>query len=305
MDESSSSMFLLKRQLVSLSSSPSFFLPSSSSCCGFVQWNLLADHLSDAFPQVKKEHLQWSHRRPLLLQELKNFLSLGFVVCAEEVDHAQELHAELPQVDLFFSPKKNNSPDGCAIFVPRSSFRVVGCDNATTTQLLPSSDKEGSSQIALSIHLLHEPSQQHFFLCCTHLKAKEGFEEVRHRQAEALVSFLESNRRDNESVIVCGDFNDIPSSLAAQTMQQHGFTSAYNQDNVRSLNCSPFFFTTSKTRGKTVTRCIDYIWFKGSNIHVEALLNIPNLSSLEPTHLPLPDFPSDHLSICAVFSQKK
>ncbi len=94
-------------------------------------------------------------------------------------------------------------------------------------------------------------------------------------------------------------------------LQGRGFHSAYpNSDGS---------FTTSKWRDKVrcsgagaavdafflqvVTRVIDFIWHQEGAKPV-ALLEMPPLALLEPTHLPLLEFPSDHLSIAAVFDVK-
>ena len=54
----------------------------------------------------------------------------------------------------------------------------------------------------------------------THLKAKEGFEEVRELQAKQLAREM----RYLDNVIITGDFNDEPDSLAIKAMKAHKFT---------------------------------------------------------------------------------
>ncbi len=75
------------------------------------------------------------------------------------------------------------------------------------------------------------------------------------------------------------------------TARRHGFRSAYTH--------GPDAFTTSKWRDTVQTRVIDYIWIT-ADLDVAATLAMPPVSLLLPTHLPLLEFPSDHLSIAAL-----
>lgn len=72
---------------------------------------------------------------------------------------------------------------------------------------------------------------------------------------------------------------------------RHGYRSAYSY--------GPGAFTTSKWRDAVQTRVIDFVWHS-SALHSAATLRMPALELVLPTHLPLPVFPSDHLSIAAL-----
>lgn len=72
-------------------------------------------------------------------------------------------------------------------------------------------DGSPMNQIWASEKFIHLPSQKDFIVMTTHLKAKKGFEEMRGQQASQLASVIPQNE---QRVIVCGDFNDEPNSLA-------------------------------------------------------------------------------------------
>lgn len=256
-------------------------------CLGVVQWNILADSLSDAFPRVDKRLLRWEHRFPLLLAELRRFLSRGWIVACEELEHYSDFERELGDVaDCAFAQKL---VDGCALFVPRATGRIVKSERRVLL--------EGeSSRVALLARVSLRDWETELPVAVTHLKAKVGFEELRRRQSLALCDALEQWKRpDDVGMVVAGDWNDEPHSPACEAMRQRGYVSAY----AAVLGAEPHF-TTSKIRDTLAQHTIDYVWYVGGLRPVDCLA-MPAVPLLEPTHLPLVDFPSDHLSLCAIF----
>ena len=86
-------------------------------------WNVLAQKLSDSFPEVNPEHLQWEYRRALFKQEFFKTEADGElfwdIICLQEVDdhldlftgehwrgitmsHAPDRHTNA----IMFNPKK-------------------------------------------------------------------------------------------------------------------------------------------------------------------------------------------------------
>jgi len=130
-----------------------------------------------------------------------------------------------------------------------------------------------------------------------HLKAKEGNETVREEQVKKMLQELKDFSK-NSAVVICGDFNDIPDSLAYKEIKTvEKFESAYSHyDNSK---VEPF--TTYKERTSVVKRCIDYIFFDKTALFPVQLLEIPHLD----VALPRNDYPSDHLAISAIFGFKK
>jgi len=134
-------------------------------------------------------------------------------------------------------------------------------------------------------------------IVAVHLKAKDGNEKVRENQVKTLVQELKDFSKGT-IVVICGDFNDIPDSLAFKAVKTvENLNSAYSYyDNT---NIEPF--TTYKERSCVVKRCIDYIFFDKTALVPLQLLEIPHLD----VPLPRKDYPSDHLAISAIFGFKK
>jgi mRNA deadenylase 3'-5' endonuclease subunit Ccr4 len=294
---------------------------------GVAQWNILADSLSDAFPQVlDKKILSWEHRFPLIVSELRHMLGLGLVVCAEEMDHFQSFqHAVVDLAEAVFIAKEGRGRgDGSAIFVPRHNLELLEHKGVNLVV-----DKgPSSSQVVMMCRVRARLNQNDteknkkgkstIVIASTHLKAKVGFEVLRQEQTRALLQHLEDfyatnpsgdGNGDDVATVIGGDFNDIPDSLAAQAMREHGFRSAYESMNRQT-------YTTSKIREALVTRCIDYLWYKQhsasnknnndndndtSEMDCIDCITIPPSESLGPTALPRHDYPSDHLMIAAKF----
>jgi mRNA deadenylase 3'-5' endonuclease subunit Ccr4 len=291
---------------------------------GVAQWNILADSLSDAFPQVlDKKILSWEHRFPLIVSELRHLLGLGLVICAEEMDHFEAFQQAV--IDLaeavFMAKGGGGRGDGSAIFVPRHNLELL--EHKGVNLLF---DKGSlSSQVVMMCRVrsrLNSNSENSkkgsrtMIIASTHLKAKVGFEVLREKQTKALLQHLEDFYStnpacdgDDVATVVGGDFNDIPDSLAARAMREQGFRSAYESMHLQT-------YTTSKIREALVTRCIDYIWYKqhsaanknknnndGDTQEMKCIdcVNIPPSESLGPTALPRHDYPSDHLMIAAKF----
>merc|ERR1719397_1444574 len=92
-------------------------------------------------------------------------------------------------------------PDGNAVLFKRSRFelvksyhRVLNADGGTT-----------SSGTLLVCQLEHRTTKKRVTVCCTHLKAKEGFEGVRLAQAGHLLDIIKEEK--GERTILAGDFN--------------------------------------------------------------------------------------------------
>jgi nocturnin len=205
------------------------------------------------------------------------------------VDHFDQFEEALgARAYCFFAGKGDR--DGCALFVPKKRFAMLGEPEKVLLE-------KKMSQVALIVRIKDLTSNRHVTVACTHLKAKYGFEEVRQRQAKAVCDAVARIKQPGDIVLIGGDFNDEPNSLACEEMRRHGYQSAYAALKIES-------YSTSKIRESLSERCIDYIWFDPKVVQPAHALGIPPAESLGPTKLPLPGFPSDHLSIAAVFDLK-
>ena len=256
---------------------------------GVAQWNILADHLSDAFPMVEeKRFLSWEHRGPLIVEEMRRWLRLGLVVCMQEVDKFADLERAVRDEAVGIFAEKHT--DGCAMFVPRGRYSVLDSGHE---RLLG----EGHSHLMLHCRL-EDATGRRFLLVTTHLKAKVGNEEIRDRQTKALAAKSQKVKQPDDILIVCGDFNDIPSSAAVTNMRNLNLVDAYEEMKMQS-------YTTSKIREKLVTRTIDYIWYpRDGPLECVDCLQIPPQESLGPRALPNGSYPSDHLGIASVFRKR-
>ncbi len=201
------------------------------------------------------------------------------------MEHFEQFEAALSDIArCFFAAKVR---DGCAVFVPLQ-LEVLGEPERVVLM-------EGASQIALVARVRDAISKRNVLVCCTHFKAKDGFEVLRQGQAKALCLIVAQREQPEDMVLIAGDFNDVPSSLACEEMRKCGYRSAYEAMGVES-------YSTSKIRKELTERCIDYIWYDPAALSPCSYLTVPSSASLGPTKLPLEGFPSDHLSIAATFS---
>eukprot|EP01125_Pyxidicula_operculata_P007606 TRINITY_DN2584_c0_g1_i2.p2 TRINITY_DN2584_c0_g1~~TRINITY_DN2584_c0_g1_i2.p2 ORF type:complete len:113 (-),score=33.15 TRINITY_DN2584_c0_g1_i2:81-419(-) len=110
-----------------------------------------------------------------------------------------------------------------------------------------------------------------------------------------LLTALDAFNEEKLPVIVCGDFNDTPDSLVCTEFSKK-LKSAYSNDDKH--------WTTWKKRDAVVKRTIDYIFYDDKKLEPTHLLSIPKDSDV-PNNLPAPYYPSDHISIGAVFEEVK
>lgn len=177
-----------------------------------------------------------------------------------------------------FYIKLDEPYDGTVIFYNKNLFKLNSygtvqykVEGRLTTQFAAIMSLESISETVFSV-----------CLAVTHLKARPGYEQVRLSQVKQLTNEVFSYNKRNYPIIICGDFNDIPDSLACQEMMKR-FKSAYKNENGSS-------WTTCKRRQELVKREIDYI-FHDDKLKCVQTLNIPEGNLVFPSEL----YPSDHL----------
>lgn len=89
---------------------------------------------------------------------------------------------------------------------------------------------------------------------CTHLKAKKGFEEIRENQSKQLIHKF---GKEDQPLIICGDFNDEPASPAIKAMNE-----AFQSCSQVALAGKEQPFSTYKFRESSgmMKRTIDYVY---------------------------------------------
>ena len=237
------------------------------------------------------------------------------VICLEEVDHFEDvfkpLFEELGYDGLFYPKKespclrnpKNSGPDGVALFYRRHKLSLV----EARTKYLENIEKQESNQPALLCILRDEANEKNICFAVTHFKAKKGFEELRSVQAKSLLKHIEELKRDVDSesaVIICGDFNGVPSEKFYELMENNNgksLQSAYKE----AMGEEPSF-TTWKIRQNVVTKhTIDYIWFSHDIFSVVSYLKLPEEGDVPEYGFPSFKSPSDHVALCCNFTLKQ
>lgn len=291
------------------------------------------------FSRPPKEVLDWGYRGPLLVAEMLRHNA--DVITAQEVDHFDDTFEPPLQragyAGLFH--KKPCSPclafseqeDGCAMWYKTSRLQLV------SYMAFQYSDRRGEedeilNQGAQIATLRVLATGQLIIVANTHLKASKNAkgEAVRALEAKQLCDTLTTVKLRAERnfgvhsipFIVAGDFNGTPTEDEGgdecfKTCLAHplGMRSAYP-----TTIDQPELYTTWKirTRGGKVglgedspaasspvqesekSNYIDYIFYGGGLTPV-GRLSIPDGDTLGPDRLPSAAWPSDHLSILAVF----
>lgn len=279
-----------------------------------LQFNALADSLCDlgSFPYAAEEAVQWEHRKGPLVEEILQHEA--DLIGMEEVDEEsysscfQPALASHGYASAFSKKASSHSKDGCLVAWKEENFTACGSEEVLCFKK--------SNQQALLVLLEHRASKKRLLFAVTHLKAKIGFETVRRKQVEQLTLRMSERNADWDEAVVCGDFNDEPTSesykfFASQsTVPLASCYAAFPQEdaleptdlgNGVTLTQGEAVFTTYKQRHPTQITCrtIDYVW-RSSGLALGALLDLP----WPPPAVPFPSsqYPSDHLMIGAKLS---
>ena len=201
------------------------------------------------------------------------------------------LYASKPKSACLSFPR-NNGPDGCALFYRKSLFTFLDNKEIRYTE-----SGKPSNQLALLLKLAFHERPVCFAV--THLKAK-GFTAERLEQGQQLIESLVSFAQGAPAV-VCGDFNAAPTEPVYQHISTHGGA------HLASAYCVAFkgepSYTSWKFRpGKELRYTIDYIWYSNDGLKLNSVLGLPTADEIGPDALPMLQYPSDHLALCARFS---
>ena len=264
------------------------------------------------------EALQWNIRRLRMLEEILEHDP--DIMCLQEVDHFGFLCPILGAIgyDGAFCPKpdspalyvkNSNGPDGCCVFYKLDKFEFI--DKET---VVLKADDIYTNQVSVIFSLRPRAlcggsSSRQLNIATTHLKAKYGWEVLRHKQGSYLLDFLEKKVNKTDALLVCGDLNAdcIEPVYNAFVESSLKLSSAYKDlspDGKTEPN-----YTTWKIRGgarpgdgeQHVCRTLDYIWYTDHALKLKALLNFPTDDQIGQDRLPSFQYPSDHFSLVAEF----
>ena len=157
------------------------------------------------------------------------------------------------------------------------------------------------------------------FVAVTHLKARSGWERLRGAQGSDLLAHLQTLLHNHRhppgstgppdaapSLIVCGDFNAVPSEEVYQRFASSPLRldSAYKKLSRDGATEPPFTTWKIRPSGECCST-LDYIWYGRDSLQVEAVLDLPTEEQIGPDRLPSFHYPSDHLSLICDFSFKE
>lgn len=264
--------------------------------------------LETSFIKTPIECLQWSYRLPLILQEIAS--CDPDIICLEEVDRFNDL--VIDGYDKIFMPKvnspctnfqPNNGPDGSAILFKTSKVNLLDRRDV----VLQDESNKPTSQVGLLAKFSIVQDGGMICVGVVHLKAKSGFEKLRHAQGlslfRSLQEFVPSPKEC--SFVICGDFNAVPSEdvcTVFRSLEGGVIQSAY----ARYTGSDPEF-TTVKCRAAGLSKYTgDYIFYNSDKLLVTQLYDLMTEQDIgTDTGLPNRNYPSDHMALCASFILKK
>ncbi len=255
--------------------------------------------------------LLWDRRRLRILEEI--LVINPDILCMQEVDHFAFFRGILAAVGykgLFFpkpdSPalyvEDTNGPDGCAMFYNMSKVNVK---DEHTIVLKTMDEAYFTNQVSIIMQFGVKGASKDLYVATTHLKAKYGWEDLRHSQGTYLVNYLRDKVAD-QALVVCGDFNGDFTEPVYKSFKDSplNLTSTYT---LLSPDGAEPPYTTWKIRGgkggeKDVCRAIDYMWYTKNSMTVDSVKMQPTDEEIGENRLPSYRYGSDHLSLAADYT---
>lgn len=343
-----------------------------------LSYNVLSDlyATSDMYSYCPPWALSWPYRRQNLLREIVGYQA--DILCLQEVqsDHFEEFFApELEKHGYTAVYKKKTTEvytgtayaiDGCATFFRRDRFSLVKkyevefnkAAQSLTEAVLPSGQKKAAlsrllkDNVALIVVLeakdtnhgvdaLAPGKRQLLCVANTHINANPDLKDVKLWQVHTLLKGLEKIAASADiPMLVCGDFNSIPSSAPhallatgkvepshpdlttdplgilrppSKLCHQLPLVSAYSSF-ARMVGVGQGLEHQRRrmdpaTNEPLFTNCtrdflgtLDYIFYTADSLMVESLLELLDEESLrKDTGLPSPEWSSDHIALLAEF----
>lgn len=266
----------------------------------------------DNFVRCPPEALFWPGRSLRHLEEI--LTHEPDILTLQEVDHFGFFKHALgccgyeghffpkPDSPTLYVPE-NNGPDGIAIFIRRDVFELLKVEKIV---LKTTPEHVDTNQVAIILHLRVRDTGKEVVVASTHLKAKPGWEKLRHSQGAYLASYLEEHVKD-KPLIVSGDFNAEDTEPVYQVFSHSPLKLSSAYRDATGTDNEPLY-TTWKIRGSSrgstereVQRTIDYIWYSRETLKMVSTLAVPTGEEIGEDRVPSYSYPSDHFSLAADF----
>lgn len=313
-----------------------------------VSYNILADLYCDSdhtrtflYPYCPAYALHIDYRKQLILKELFGYNS--DLICLQEVDSKIFQSTLQPLMDTeglngLFYKKGKQVAEGLSCFYRRDRFKFLGDDCIVLSDALksrsclqtiwekikdnkPLTDRLLDRSTVASATFLHSIDNPDEILIVgnTHLYFHPDADHIRLLQGGAVIYWLMEildNMRSKYpnkriSVILCGDFNSVPScgiyqlyTTGASPSSLPDWKSNINeavydlnlQQNIPLGSACGTPVYTNYTAG--FADCLDYIFYDKANLDVEQVVPLPSVDELKlHTALPSVVFPSDHIAL--------
>lgn len=253
-------------------------------------YNLLATAYVERawYPRTPALLLNPAFRVPALVQYIVNLDA--DLLCLQEVEPPvlAALRATLlgRNYEFQYARKRNNRPDGCAIFYRGSLFQLV---ESKTIAFADGGGRADSGYVALATWFRCE--NRLLQVTSTHLtwdppgtetaEQQKGYRQMRQLLGEQAATTIRA-----DGLILAGDFNVTPDSAVVKMIEQSGLQHAHG-----GLDKA---FTCNVNR---VARTIDYL-FHSPSLSAEPLVPA---SIDDQTILPNSEEPSDHIALLSRF----
>lgn len=315
---------------------------NSSKIFKILSYNILADCYADPdwLKQSKKEDLEFKARSLKILKQIQGFDC--DIICLQEVDHYHDFYKkqfdDLGYKNIYVR-KLGPKHDGVLIGVKSDRYEIVN-----SVELDLNSDPEyanhpdfqrGSVALFAKIRDIQNPKIE-INVLCTHLYWDPKFEHVKYLQTSVICKFLENKLEKDENVVICGDFNSMPSCRLVQMLMTKNAPvkndkETLNSEGLEIMNKiysglgSVFkrfeFDNVYRHYGKLTGQAdreypsytnytdgfkdtLDYIFFSKKDFEVKGMLKLPTPEEINSKTLPNGEHPSDHLPIVGILELK-
>lgn len=188
-----------------------------------VSYNILAQDLleshQDLYYGIKREHLEWSHRKDCLLQEIRSLKP--DILCLQEIQtsHLEGftdcLQERFTYNRVFKKRTGSEKTDGCAIFYNTDMFELISTRTIEFNQGINLLDRDN---IGIVVKLRSKANPDSIFIVATtHLLFNPRRMDIKLAQVHVLLAELEQIAFDSKRgyyfpIILTGDFNMVPES---------------------------------------------------------------------------------------------